>query len=61
MILTRLRAKEVSDLEQALHRKTIQFGIADKAVDRLHDLVISQQSHIKELEYELVQALLQIE
>lgn len=41
MILTRLRSKEVSDLEQALHRKSIQFGIADRAVDRLHDLVIS--------------------
>ena len=37
------------------------FGIADKGVDRLLDVVISQQAHIKELEHELFRANLQIE
>lgn len=36
-------------------------GIADIGVDRLTDIVLSQQAHINELEYELSEAKLQME
>ena len=32
------------------------YGIADKGVDRLTDIVISQQAHIRELEYDVLRA-----
>ena len=37
------------------------FGIADKAVDRLQDVVISYQAHIKQLEIELFHTNMQLE
>lgn len=37
------------------------FGIAEVGVDRLTDIVLSQQAHIFELEYELAEAKLQME
>lgn len=45
-ILSKLVCKEIDEAEEALCRKSIQFGIADKCVDRLWDVVLSQEAHI---------------
>ena len=42
MILTKFVCKEDEQFQEQLQRERIKFGIADVAVDRLWDLVISQ-------------------
>lgn len=53
VILSKFVCRETDEMEQNLQRTRIMFGIADKGVDRLTDIVISQQAHIRELEYDL--------
>ena len=53
IILSKFVCRESDEMEHALHRMQVMYGIADKGVDRLTDMVISQQAHIRELEYDL--------
>lgn len=39
--------------QQDLMRVKLHFGIVDKAVDRMIDLVLSQQEHIKNMQDEI--------
>ena len=48
-----LEEQEREAQTQQLNRVKLHFGIVDRAVDRMIDLVLSQQEHIRNLEQEL--------